>query len=264
MITPVAVITGSSGGIGRDTAELLFERGYTVFGLSRSKTEDSGIIHIYCDLSDRTSVSEAINKVVSQTGGIDLLINNAGMGISGAVEFTEELDMKNIFDVNFFGAVHVIKAALPFLRKSNKGRIINICSVASDFAIPFQSFYSASKSALLSLSLSIRNELKPFGIKVAAVLPGDTATGFTDKRKKNHNGDELYSGRIERSVSRMEKDEINGMPSSFVAKKIVSIASRRRVKPKYVIGFKYILLSIIVRFLPVNLYNWIVGLMYSS
>ena len=169
---------------------------------------------------------------------------------------------RSLFDVNFFGTVNVNKACIPYLRET-KGRIINISSVAGVVPIPFQSFYSASKAAINSYSLALANELKPFGISVCAVMPGDTATGFTAARKKSEEGDDLYSGRISRSVSRMEKDEQNGTDSAVSGKTIASLAAGNHVPPLYTIGFSYKLVNILIRILPVCLAQKLTYLLYA-
>ena len=263
-ISKTAVVTGGSSGIGRSIALQLANMGYHVFDLSRSGLSHNGIKHIECDITDIHAVSAAFNEIISSGQRIDLLINNAGMGISGAVEFTDEMDARRIFDVNFFGAFYVIQAVTPIMRKQKSGRIINICSVAADIPIPFQAFYSAGKAALCSLSMALRSELRPFGISVAAVLPGDVKTGFTEARKKDHKGDDIYQGRISRSVSRMEKDEQNGIECEKAAAKIVSFAHRRQLKPKYTVGMQYKVFAFLIKVLPASLVTRIVYLMYAK
>ncbi len=259
----VAIVTGGSGGIGHDVVKLLSDAGYITYELSRSGKSFDGVVHIDCDVSDPDTVEMAVAQVIREQQRIDLLVNNAGMGISGAIEFTSEEYAKRIFDVNFFGSFHLIRSVVPTMREQKSGRIISITSVAGIIPIPFQAFYSATKSALLSLTRSLRNELQPFGISVTAIQPGDIATGFTDSRKKEHEGDEFYAGRISRSVSRMEKDEQNGMPSSYAAKRICKIAKKKHVKPMYSIGFLYQIYSVLFPLLPSALSSWIVRLLYA-
>ncbi len=258
----VAVVTGGSSGIGKAACALLRDGGFDVYELSRSGKSEDGIKHITADITDEKNVDAALKKVVDEAGGIDLLVNNAGMGISGAVEFTELSAAKKIFDVNFFGTLICIKAALPYLRKSKSGRIVNLSSVAAPVAIPFQSFYSATKSAVNSLTLALRNEVKPFGIKVCAVMPGDAKTGFTDAREKNTAGAELYGKAIERAVTAMEKDERNGMSPERVAKVVYRAATAKNPKPLYTAGGVYKLFVFLTKVLPTRLFNWIVGKVY--
>ena len=260
----VVVVTGGSGGIGRDICSQFAEKGYRVYELSRSGEDTASATNIRCDIADAAAVSAAFHQILSETGRIDVLINNAGMGISGAIEFTDYVDAKKIIEVNFFGALYAIQAVVPAMRVQKSGKIINICSVAADIPIPFQAFYSAGKAALCSLSQALGNELRSFGISVAAILPGDVKTGFTDARKKDHVGDDIYSGRINRSVSRMEKDEQGGMDSSKAAKEIVAFVQRRKLKPKYTVGAQYKLFSFLIKILPTSLINRIVYWMYAK
>ena len=231
-----AIVTGGSSGIGLQTALSLHQdHGHEVYVLSRHEFEKEGLHHFCCDVSSEEEVRKTVERIIQEAGRLDLVVNCAGMGISGALEFTDVQQARNLFDINFFGTVNVNKACIPYLRET-KGRIINISSVAGIVPIPFQSFYSASKAAINSYSLALANELKPFGISVCAVMPGDTATGFTAARKKSEEGDDLYSGRISRSVSRMEKDEQNGTDSAVSGKTIASLAAGNHVPPLYTIG----------------------------
>ena len=159
-----AVVTGASGGIGLETARALLADGWQVVCLSRHACPLEGVRSIPCDITDSAQVQAAFAAV----DRVDLLVNNAGFGISGAVECTGEAEMRRQFDLNFFAWVTVIQAALPALRES-RGRILNISSAAAVFSIPFQSFYSATKAAVESLTCALRSELVPFGITVGAL-----------------------------------------------------------------------------------------------
>lgn len=263
-MSKTAIVTGGSSGIGLQTALSLHQdHGYDVYLLSRHEFEMEGLHHFCCDVSDEEEVRKTVEQIIREAGRLDLVVNCAGMGISGALEFTERQQARNLFDVNFFGTVNVNKACIPYLRET-KGRIINISSVAAIVPIPFQSFYSASKAAINSYSLALANELKPFGISVCAVMPGDTATGFTAARKKSDEGDDLYSGRISRSVSRMEKDELNGTDSAISGKTIASLAASRHLPPLYTIGFSYKLVNILIRILPVSLSQKLIYRLYAK
>ena len=257
----IAIVTGGSAGIGKAAAHMLAENGYKVYELSRSGVSDGKIKHITADVTDETAVREAFKEVVSNEGRIDLLVNNAGFGISGAAEFTCTEDAKRQFDVNFFGTFICCREAIPYLRKS-RGRIINVSSVAANFPIPFQSFYSASKSAVSSFTLCLANELRPFGIKVCTVSPGDVRTNFTAAREKNSQGSEFYGDKINSAVKTMERDETNGMPPEAAAKVILRAALKKRPAPIYTVGGKYKLFNLLGAVLPARVKNFIVGKMY--
>jgi len=258
----IAIITGGSSGIGRSTARLLSDNGYTVYEFSRSGRSENRVTHITADITKPEDISRAFKEVFDREGRLDLLVNNAGMGISGAVEFTPAEQAHRIFDVNFFGTFLCCKEALPYLRKTGGARIINLSSVAAPLSIPFQSFYSATKAAVNSLTLALANEVRPFGIKVSAVMPGDVHTGFTAAREKNEDGSELYGGTIKRAVSSMEKDEISGMTPDYIASVIYRVSQKKSPRVLYVAGPKYKLFVVIAKLLPVNFSNKIVGKLY--
>ena len=262
--TYVAVVTGGSSGIGQCTAKALAVKGYHVYDFSRHDAGTAGVLHIQADVTDEPMVRRAAAQVLEKEGRIDILVNCAGFGISGAVEFTELAEAKRQFDVNFFGMVNVIRAVLPIMREAGRGRIINISSVAAAAAIPFQTFYSASKSAINSYTCALANEVRPYGVTVTAVQPGDIRTGFTGSRVKVAQGDTAYGGRISRSVAKMEQDERGGMPPETVGTYICKIAQKRRVKPLYAVGFLYKCACILCKILPCSVSNRLIGLIYAK
>lgn len=253
----VAVVTGASGGIGKETAKILVSKGWEVICLQRRDCEVEGTQSIKCDITNQQDIDRAFSMIDK----IDLLINNAGFGVSGCVEFTDMSEIRSQFELNFFAHIAVTKAALAKLRES-KGRVIFISSAASVFSIPFQSFYSATKSAVESVSLALSNELKQFGVSVCSVRLGDVKTGFTAARKKDFAGDDVYGGAIARSVAVMENDEINGMKPEFVAQKIVEISQKKHLPVLATVGGTYKLFCTLQKLLPASLVNKIVGKMY--
>ncbi|MCD8211468.1 MAG: SDR family oxidoreductase [Oscillospiraceae bacterium] len=261
----IALVTGGSSGIGLSTVRRLASAGCTVYEFSRHEPAQGAnkAVHFSVDVTKEDQVQAAVRQIAEQAGRIDLVVNCAGYGISGAVEFTELDQAKSQFDVNFFGMVNVNKAVLPHMREQRSGRIINISSVAAPAAIPFQTFYSASKAAINSYTCALANEVRPFGISVAAVMPGDIHTGFTEARNKSLAGDQEYDGRISKSVAKMEHDELNGMSPDRVARRVRSIAFKHSVKPLYSVGFSYQLICVLCQILPCRLSNWIIGLLYG-
>ena len=259
----VAIVTGASGGIGRATAELLSQNGYRVYDLSRSGGEDSETLrHLKCDVTQEAKVQQAFQTVFAQEGRLDLLVNNAGFGISGAVEDTALESAKKQFDVNFFGCFLCSKAAIPFLRQTGGGKIINISSMAAVLSIPFQSFYSASKSAVNALTLALQNEVRPFGITVCALMPGDVETGFTAAREKSGASD-CYQTVVQKSVATMEHDEQTGMAPQTLAKAVLRLAAAKHPKPLSTCGAQYRLFAVLQKMLPARAVNAIVGKLYS-
>ena len=260
----IAIVTGGSSGIGRECARALAEAGCRVYEFSRRQVPQQGVTHITCDVTDEAAVVAAVQTVLAAEGRVDLVINNAGYGISGAVEFTDTAAAQALFDVDFFGMVRVNKAVLSAMRAAGSGVIVNISSVAAPVGIPFQSFNSAAKAAVNSYTLALANEVRPFGVQVCAILPGDIATGFTDARQKSSVGDDVYNGRIARSVAGMEKDERIGMNAAAAGRTIAKIALRRRHRPLYTLGFGYKCLMVLIRHLPVAVVNRIVYGLYAQ
>jgi NAD(P)-dependent dehydrogenase (short-subunit alcohol dehydrogenase family) len=262
--SPVALVTGGTSGIGLETARALSDRGCTVFTLSRRPADLPGIRSLTADVTNEEAVGKAVSSLLAETGRIDILVNCAGFGISGAVEFTETADAEKQFAVNFFGAVRVTKAVLPHMRENRSGMIVNVSSVAAPVAIPFQAYYSAAKAALNAWTAALANEVRPFGIRVTAVQPGDIRTGFTAAREKSTAGDDVYEGRISRSVSRMEHDEQNGMDPAKAGSFIARTALKKTVPPVCTIGFSYKAVCALARVLPSSLFNRIVGSLYAK
>lgn len=260
----VCIVTGGSSGIGKCTALSLAEKNCIVYEFSRRGSKIEGVEHVFCDVTDEVTVNKAVGHVLQEKGRIDVLVNCAGFGISGAIEFTELEEAKKQFDVNFFGMVNVCKAVLPIMRKQGSGRIVNISSVAAPVSIPFQAYYSASKSAINSYTLALANEIRDYGITVTAVQPGDISTGFTSARRKSEKGDGEYGGRIKRSVAKMEKDEINGMKPETAGNYISKIALKKRIKPLYAIGFSYKFICVLCKILPSRLINKLVYSLYAK
>lgn len=235
--------------------------GWQVFEFSRHGESHDGIVHLDCDVTSADSVKKAVASVLEQTDHIDVLISNAGYGISGAVEFTEVQDAKRQMDVNFFGALNAVQAVLPHMRERREGRILFTSSVAAVLPVPYQAFYSASKAAINAMALALANEVRPFNIRVGYLMPGDVATGFTAARDKSEQGADVYPN-ISKAVSAMEKDEQNGMRPEKMAKLFYKMATRRNPAPYYVGGFVYRVFCTLNRLLPTRFVNWIEGIMY--
>lgn len=255
------VITGGSSGIGRAAATMFAERGWQVFEWSRSGQSTEQVTHITCDVTNPDETRQAARQVIDKAGQIDVLISNAGFGISGAVEFTTPEDAHRQMEVNFFGALNSVQAVLPYMRERKAGRIVFTSSVAAILSIPYQSFYSASKAAINALALALQNEVREHGIYVSVLMPGDVSTGFTAARKKSEAGMEAY-GHIHQAVAAMERDEQGGMSPQKMARDLYRIATSRCPAPQYVGGASYKILCFLNRLLPKRLVNWIVWKVY--
>lgn len=257
------LITGGNSGIGLECARALLESGCHVYEMSRRDTKAQGIVHIPGDVTASEDASRAVSFILEREGRLDILINNAGIGISGSAEFTAPEEAERQIRVNFLGVSNMCSAALGPLRKSG-GRIVNISSVAAVTPIPFQAFYSASKAALNAYTMALANEVRPLSVSVCAVMPGDVRTSFTASRHKISEGEREYGGRIGHSVAKMERDEQSGMSAEYVGRYVAHIAQKRRVKPFYTTRLDYKLLVCLAKVLPCAAVNRILGALYAK
>jgi 2-keto-3-deoxy-L-fuconate dehydrogenase len=172
-----ALVTGGSSGIGRATAELLIERGAEVSVLDRTADAPPGAVALIGDVSDDVSVRAAVGSL----DGLDVLVNNAGIGAQGGVDANDDDEWHRVFDVNVVGIARVTRAALPLLRASSAGAIVNTCSVAAVVGLPNRALYSATKGAVYSLTLAMATDLLPDGVRVNCVTPGTVDTPWVGR-----------------------------------------------------------------------------------
>jgi NAD(P)-dependent dehydrogenase (short-subunit alcohol dehydrogenase family) len=237
----VALVTGASSGIGRACAELLATRGMKVYGASRHPQPHAAfesLEPLRMDVREGASVSEAIAGIIQREGRVDVVVNNAGMAIAGAVEDTLLEEAKDQFEVNFFGVLRVCRAVLPILREQRSGYIVNIGSIGGLVAIPYQGLYSASKFALEGLSESLRLEAGPFGVHVVLIEPGDHRTSITENRRRTagSRSNPAYRERFERALARMAADEQGGAEPGAVAQLLWRIVNHSRPRLRYTVG----------------------------
>jgi NAD(P)-dependent dehydrogenase (short-subunit alcohol dehydrogenase family) len=183
-MSKVVLITGGSSGIGKSVGEFLHKKGYIVYGTSRNpeKITNSSFPLIALDVRYTESIAHAVSQVISVSGRIDVLINNAGVGILGPLEEIPTDEIRNNFETNLFGPIEVMKAVLPKMREQRSGLIINITSIAGYMGLPYRSVYSASKGALEYVTEALRMEVRPFGIEITNVAPGEFATNIAAHR----------------------------------------------------------------------------------
>ena len=259
----VIIVTGASKGIGRATAQLLAEKGNAVYGISRTEPQgEYSFTSVICDVTDHSAVEKVYETIFNKHGSIDCLVNNAGLGIAGAVEATSDDAVKRITDLNFNALERSCRIALKYLRRSG-GRIVNLSSVAAVMPIAFQAYYSATKAAVLTFTRALDQEVKPLGVRVTAVLPGDTKTAFTSARSIE-NEDPAYSERVERSVKRMEHDEQNGASPLKVALVIEKALFARNPKTSYIVGFPYKLIGFLNRIFPQRFVDFVLFKLYAK
>ena len=262
----VVFITGISSGFGLETARLLSRDGHTVYGTVRRAVELLPDVHyLQLDVRDRDAVHEAVRQVVEKEGRIDVLVNNAGMGIGGPLEFATEEEIRLQMNTNFMGLVHCVDAVLPYMRKQGGGKIIALSSIGGLMGLPFQGFYSASKFAIEGYCEALRLETKSFGIQVVVLRPGDFATGFTGSRKKVADPVALQAYPIYKTaIEKVEHDENGGLKPEVLARKISEIIQKKHPRNGYVVAsFEQRLSVLLKRILPAKWFARILGSYYK-
>lgn len=238
----VILITGASSGIGKACAEHLANKGYTVYGTSRKinspTTVTNSLTMIPMDVNADESVGEGIDYLLEREKRLDVVVNNAGFGIAGAIEDTTIEEAKAQFETNFFGVLRVLRETLPIMRKKGDGLIVNISSIAGLIGLPYQGLYSATKFALEGLSEALRMELKKFRIKVVLIEPGDFQTQFTANRQKTIDAqkDQAYQEDFARALTVIENDEQNGPQPQEIARLLEKIIKDPSPRFRYTVG----------------------------
>lgn len=269
----VVLITGASSGIGKALANFLMSQGYKVYGTTRKpvaretelKTSPNGgyLRMIQLDVRSEESIRKALEYIIEREGALHVLINNAGFGIAGSVEDTTAAEAHQQFDTNFFGVLRMCNQVVPIMRRQHKGLIINVSSVAGLIAIPFQGMYSASKYAVEALTEALRMEVKPFGIRVTMVEPGDTKTGFTANRQTvAAAGDSIYKERFTRSIRVMADSEQNGPEPKTILRIVAKLLQRKNPPIRTVIGGSYKMIVFLKRVLPSRFVEFVVSRIY--
>lgn len=259
-MSKIILITGGSSGIGKSTGEFLSKKGYTVYGTSRNpdKLLDFDAFKLVkLDVVDEVTINEAINVIIKNEGRIDVLINNAGVGMTGPIEETPNDEIKNTFDTNFNGPINVMKAVLPYMRKQNDGLIINVTSIAGYMGLPYRGIYSATKGALELVTEALRMETKGFGIKITNIAPGDFATNIASGR---YHSPVLKGSPYEtpygNTLKSMNEHVDGGDDPKLVAELISKIINTKNPKIHYKVGAFMQKFSIILkRILPDKVYE---------
>jgi len=262
----IVLITGASSGLGRAAGERLADLGYTVFGTSRKPSDElSKVRMIPLDVTSDESVENAIRQIITTAGRIDVLVNNAGSALCGAIEDTSMDEAHLQMETNFFGPARMIRAVLPHMRRQGGGRIITISSMAGLTALPFQAYYSASKFALEGLNEALRLELAGSNIESTTICPGDFATGFTASRKIARGAySHFHEQQLRRTLALYERDEGLGADPRCVAKLIERLVTRPQVGVRYLAGHVTQRIGITLkRILPAQLYESILRRVYA-
>lgn len=231
----VIIITGSSGGIGFALAEFFGKKSHKVYGFSRRLSESPYFTSISVDVTDKDSIEAGIQKVILENSKIDLLINNAGMGMVGPIEDGTQSEILSLFNLNVAGAVMMMSAVLPQMRAQNFGKIINVSSIGSEMGLPFRGFYSASKSALDKITEAIRYEVSPWKILVCSLHLGDIKTKIAENRVKSKIS-EPYKIVFEKVYEQMNAHVDEGFEPILVAEFITKLMRRSHWRSHYYFG----------------------------
>ncbi len=254
----VVLITGASSGIGKSIATYLSQKNFKVYGTSRKADSSSDYFNfVQLDVTNETSITETIKFISDKEGRIDILINNAGVGITGPIEETPETEIKKAFDTNYFGPLNMIKHVLPVMRARKSGLIVNITSIAGYMGLPYRGIYSATKGALEITAEAYRMEIKQFGIKMTNVAPGDFATNIASGRyhapvKKGSPYEEVYGN----TLKLMNEHVDAGKDPELMAKEIYKIINESAPKVHYKVGERLQKFSVKLKsLLPDKLYE---------
>ena len=255
----VVVITGGSSGIGKSVGEFLSDKGFTVYGTSRNpeRITNSRFPLLALDVRNKESIQKAFAEVIAKSGRIDVVINNAGVGITGPIEEIPTEEIRNNFETNFFGPIEVMKAALPQMRSQKSGLIINITSIAAYMGLPYRGIYSASKGALELITEAIRMEVKSFGIHITNVAPGDFATNIASGRYHAPViSGSAYETPYGNTLKMMDEHVDSGSNPNEMAEAIYKIIQTSNPKIHYKIGVFMQKFSIVLkRILPDKVYE---------
>ena len=253
-----AVIVGGSSGIGKETALKLSARGYRTFNVSRTSLKGERVRTVTADAAQEGELSKAIHGIGEECGGIDLLVYSAGFSMAAPLEFAKSGDYSYLFEVNYFGAIEALRAAMPYLKKRG-GRVVFVGSLGGDMPVPYDSFYSSSKAALCMLAREANVELRERGVRVSALLPGGTATDFTYSRRIYGEDESLnYAQSVKKASAALANIEQGGMNPSLVAEAIIKLAEKKNPPPVAVAGGMNGLTRYLYKLLPERITDWYV------
>ena len=252
-----AIVTGASSGIGRASAEALVRAGFTVFGTSRRALDDGpcGVSMLICDVTDEAAVAALVSMVLSRTGRIDVLVNNAGMGLVGGAEESSISQVQALFDVNLFGAIRLTNAVLPTMRQRGQGRIINISSLLGLIPAPYSAHYSATKHALEGYSESLDHETRAFNVRVSLIEPAYTRGVFERNALEPDGAVREYDQARTRARKKERDAAAAAEPPQVVAETVVLAATAARPRPRYPAGKLARKVSMLRRFVPADAFD---------
>ena len=267
----VVLVTGASSGIGKSCAEYLSQRGFHVYGTSRRtdltdnelrSSNTNRVQMIQMDVTDKASVKKGIDVLIARESSIDVVVNNAGFALIGSLEDTTIQEAKSQFETNFFGILRVCRAVLPVMRQQKAGYIVSISSIGGLVGLPFQSSYCASKFALEGAMEVLRMEVRPFGIHVVLIEPGDFRTKLTRRRQKVAETvrDSAYTDRFQKALRIVESGEQNGPGPEPVAALVHKVINMNSPRLRYTVGnFSQRMAVPLKKILPSNLFEFLIA-----
>ena len=264
-----ALVTGASSGIGEETARTLHKLGYTVYAAARrtdrlKQLTNVGIHALTMDVTDDESMTSGIEKIIAETGRIDVLVNNAGYGSYGAIEDVTLDEARRQFEVNVFGLGRLTQLVLPHMRAQRSGTIINISSMGGRLTTPLGGWYHATKYAVEALSDALRMETAPFGIDVVVIEPGGIRTEWSgiaaDHLEETAEGS-AYASQIKAVANSMRSESTNKRqsPPSVIADTVEKIVTARKPRTRYVVGFAAKPLVTLRRLLPDRAFDRVIS-----
>ena len=262
----VLLVTGDSSGIGRATCEHLAARGRTVYGASRTEPKGVAWTHLHMDITDDASVAESVAHILDREGCIDAVVHAAGVSLAGPFEETSVAEAQRQFEVNYFGAVRVIRAVLPAMRRQGRGKLLIIGSIGGLIGLPYLGHYSASKFALDGLIESVRPEISPFGIDATVIHPGNFNTGLAANGATSaatQPGSPYYEV-FHQAAEFVRKSEEQARSAEILARKIDALLDRPRLPVRVVVGTPLETLGVLAKsWLPSRLFEFIAGKVYG-
>ncbi len=252
-----AIVTGASSGIGRASAQALARAGFLVFGTSRRTIEDppKNVTMLNCDVTRNDSVKSLVSDVLSRTGRIDLLVNNAGLGLIGAAEETSVAQAQALFDVNVFGVMRMTNAVLPSMRQRQAGRIINMGSILGLIPSPYSAHYSSTKHAIEGYSESLDHEVRAFNIRVSIIEPAFTRSDFDQNALQPDTPLEAYDQARADALAVVRDSMLTADPVDVVARTVVRAATAWRMRRRYTAGPLARQISLLRQFMPAGLFD---------
>jgi NAD(P)-dependent dehydrogenase (short-subunit alcohol dehydrogenase family) len=262
----VILVTGASSGLGEAMAAHLARAGHTVYGTSRAiEGKEAPFRTLNMDVTDPESIRSAIDRVLGEAGRIDMLVNNAGLGIAAPVEELSLEDAARVFDTNVMGIIRTAQAVLPLMRRQGSGRIVNISSIGSEIGLPYRGLYSASKAAVDRLTEALRTELAPFGVEACVVQPGGVRTDINRNRiRVDLKAGSPYRESFDHTYRLIDKSVEEGLPTEAFGRLLEHILAAPRLKRVYRLGKPLEKVSVLLkRLLPSRTFDNMIGKHYG-